>query len=96
MLEKYPVLAKILISTLQYWLDNVIDILRCFVQDVVLLKETNIISFEVVSIKYIQQNLGDKHNKNKSVSVVYLDNDERLIFKPYPPHQPHLFRLALC
>ena len=81
-LEKYPVLAKILISTLQYWLDNVIDILRCFVQDVVLLKETNIISFEVVSIKYIQQNLGDKHNKNKSVSVVYLDNDERLIFKP--------------
>ncbi len=81
-LEKYPVLAKILTLTLLHWIDNIIDILRCFAQDIVLLKETHIISVEVASIKYIQQNRGDKHNLNKSVSVVVFNNNERLIFKP--------------
>lgn len=79
--EKYPVLARLIITISEFWLNNISDFINRISID---LSEISFIFNENVFNKITNLNfsLSDPHNKGKNVILLEFDNSFKIIYKP--------------
>ncbi|WP_160138573.1 type 2 lanthipeptide synthetase LanM [Chryseobacterium sp. c4a] len=79
-LEEYPELFRLVFENINYFVENLNDIISNYINDFDEIKA--MFNVQNSDIEYIRIGLGDNHNKNKSTSLLKINNESPIIFKP--------------
>jgi len=82
--ETYPVLAKRIGVTIEHFMSFIGDFLDRFLDKKEMIEEHFYDGMPVGRIEGIQGEISDLHQKGKSVLILSLDGDRRLVYKPRP------------
>src|SRR5699024_6536599 len=80
LLTDYPVLNRLIQTTINQTIDNNLLIIEQFIRD-----SSNInkhFSGNFQTLEKINNHLGDTHNKGKTVSILTFDSGDKLLYKP--------------
>ena len=83
LIDEYPVLFKLISDKIEGFTKLTTTILSSFKQDISELKKNMLISSDFNGkINNLTASLGDTHNGGFSVSIIELDNSDKIVFKP--------------
>src|SRR5699024_1751016 len=80
LLSDYPVLDRLIRTTINQTIDNNLQIMGDFIQDSPKINKHFPGQFK--TLKKISNHLGDTHNKGKTVSILTFDSGDKLLYKP--------------
>jgi type 2 lantibiotic biosynthesis protein LanM len=83
-LAEYPVLARLLVETLDRWVNVSTEILERLSADWPRIVQTFWPGAEPGRLQGLTGGVGDSHAGGRSVRVLQLDGDQRLVYKPRP------------
>ncbi len=84
LLLRYPVLARILAVTVDFWINNTREFLDRLQADWSGIQETFFGEAAVTRVTALRPGLSDLHQGNRTVIQVTFDGDRRLMYKPKP------------
>ncbi|WP_405414246.1 type 2 lanthipeptide synthetase LanM family protein [Streptomyces rubiginosohelvolus] len=79
--DEYPVLARLIVSQLRFWIDTRAELITALVADLPVLRETLLASRPPQRLDRLEFGAGDKHRRGRSVAMVEFDTCT-LVFKP--------------
>lgn len=81
--DEYPVLARLVVSTLQFWISTRVEVVEALVDDLAVLRTGLLADLDPQRLERIEFGAGDKHRRGRSVGIVHFDTGA-LVFKPRP------------
>ncbi|QSB05251.1 type 2 lanthipeptide synthetase LanM family protein [Natronoglycomyces albus] len=88
--DEYPVLARLITTELDFWIEACVELTQALIDDVSGLRARGMLSEEVDELKGIEFGAGDKHREGRSVALLTFDHG-KLAFKPRPLHMDTAF-----
>ncbi|WP_405056879.1 type 2 lanthipeptide synthetase LanM family protein [Kribbella sp. NBC_01505] len=79
--DEYPVLARLVVTTLQFWISTRVELVEALVADLPVLRTGLLADPAPQRIERIEFGAGDKHRRGRSVGIVTFDTGA-LVFKP--------------
>lgn len=79
--DEYPVLARLLVNQLRFWIDTRVELIKALVDDLPVLREGLLADLDPRHLRRIEFGAGDKHRRGRSVAMVTFDT-ATLVFKP--------------
>lgn len=81
-LEEYPVMYRLLSISIHNWIRNITDLFTAFKKDRSRIGKIFFDGAKPELITGINGNISDSHNGGKSVFIVTIDDDKKIIYKP--------------
>lgn len=78
--KEYGELARLVITYLDFWLEQVVEFLERFQNDLPLLR--NKFGREINRIASLKMDAGDAHNRGRSVIILFFESSFGLVYKP--------------
>lgn len=82
LIQTYPVLARLLSLRVEMWVDAVRELLRRFEDDRADIVARLCPSASCERITAVSSNLSDAHNEGRTVFILTVDGDTRVVYKP--------------
>ncbi|MFE4332726.1 type 2 lanthipeptide synthetase LanM family protein [Streptomyces sp. NPDC056831] len=79
--DEYPILARLLVNQLRFWIDTRVELIEALVADLPVLREGMLAGAGPEHLERIEFGAGDKHRRGRSVAIVTFDTCA-LVFKP--------------
>jgi len=79
--QRFPVLHRRLKIACTNWLRNTLEILRKYKSDEAIISEQFLFG-ESATITAINYGAGDTHRGGKTVAIIYLSNEKKIVYKP--------------
>lgn len=79
--EEYPVLARLVVNQLRFWIDTRVELVEALAADLPVLRTGLLAAAEPGRLERIEFGAGDKHRRGRSVAIVTFDTGG-LVFKP--------------
>jgi type 2 lantibiotic biosynthesis protein LanM len=83
-LNRYPVLARLMAITLERWLAVGLELLEHLTEDRFMLGEVFLDGRDIGPIQHLQTGISDLHRQGHGVAVVRFASGARLVYKPKP------------
>ncbi|MDV9199902.1 type 2 lanthipeptide synthetase LanM family protein [Streptomyces sp. Wh19] len=81
--DEYPVLARLIVCQLRFWIDTRVELIEALVADLPALRESLLAAPGPQRLERLEFGAGDKHRRGRSVAMVEFDT-ATLVFKPRP------------
>ncbi|MGW1428475.1 type 2 lanthipeptide synthetase LanM family protein [Streptomyces sp. NPDC002431] len=81
--DEYPVLARLIVAQLRFWIDTRVELIDALVADLTVLRGSLLAAQEPRRLVRLEFGAGDKHRRGRSVAMVEFDT-ATLVFKPRP------------
>ncbi|MFF2899920.1 type 2 lanthipeptide synthetase LanM family protein [Streptomyces sp. NPDC057966] len=81
--DEYPVLARLIVTQLRFWIDTRVEVIEALVADLPALRESLLAAPGPQRLERLEFGAGDKHRRGRSVAMVEFDT-ATLVFKPRP------------
>lgn len=82
--QEYPVLARLVVDRLRFWIETRTEFLDALISDVDDLTKCGVLKRPPQRLEQLEFGQGDSHRRGRSVCVVTFDTG-RAVFKPRPP-----------
>lgn len=83
-IEEYPVLARSIVTTTDYWVESARELLRYLAEDFDALEDAFAAGGELGTLIALSGNAGDVHRRGRSVAIAEFSSGIRLVYKPRP------------
>lgn len=81
-LQEYPVLARLIVTTITQWVDSVGEFVRRLLNDAPAIRSAFSIEPDPRGIRIINASAGDKHRGGRCVFIIGFESGDRLVYKP--------------
>lgn len=81
-LLEYPVLARLIIITINNWVNNFIQLANNLSKDIRALQKEFNNDKKLGKVTKVEGNIGDSHNQGKSVLILGFASNEKIVYKP--------------
>jgi type 2 lantibiotic biosynthesis protein LanM len=82
LLREYPVLARLMLTTLERWLDTCLELLGYISVDQELLERTFLAGGELGTLVALQGGISDVHKRGRGVFLLRFSSGLKLVYKP--------------
>ncbi|TDE41407.1 type 2 lantipeptide synthetase LanM [Nonomuraea mesophila] len=81
--QEYPVLARMVVQRLSFWLEVTLELVNALIDDLRGLRERGLVQATATRLTEVRFGAGDTHRGGRSVAILTFDHG-RLVFKPRP------------
>lgn len=81
-LVKYPVLSRLIVLTIDYWIDSFIEMTNYLMKDIEKLEEVFNKNKPLGKVEKVKTALSDSHNEGRSVYILEFASGTKIVFKP--------------
>lgn len=80
--EKYPVLARLMVTTIDFWIESTAEFIHRLSHDYLEIKKTFSENLPLGKVKEIDSSLSNPHNRGRIVLSLTFTSDTKIVYKP--------------